>query len=515
VVKETASAGHIYGKPRVHMEAFTSFEAWREGPQDLKPSADRVFTEGGNHMVWHTWTHGPPAAGKPGWVYLAGTHINRNVTWWPKAKPFIDYLSRSSFLLQQGRYVADVLYYYGDGGYKFVGPRRPQPGLGRGYDYDFTNSDVILNRLSVRDGRFVLPDGTTYSVLVLPSDPEAHPAVLAKLEQLVAAGGTIVGPRPVRAVGLEGYPASDARVRELAGKLWGDLDGKSKTSRSYGKGRVVWGQTEREVLSAMNIAPDFTSPEDFDFIHRRDGDADVYFIRNVKPASSSGTIAFRVAPGRVPELWDPRTGEIRDARVWKSTAGGIEMPLDLAASGSVFVVFRRNGSPPTPVAPMAMPQPFSIDGPWKVAFGDRTVEMAKLTSWIDSPDTRHYAGSARYTTTFRLPTDWRKPGTKVHLDLGRLWTIGEAWLNGRPLGIAWTAPFTVDATAALKDGENELSVEVTNTWYNRLVGDAKLPPQQRTTRTNVTTSGGKPWAQLEPLESGLFGPVRLVAVSEN
>ena len=501
VVKETASAGHIYGKPRIHMEAFTSFEGWREGPQDLKPSADRVFTEGGNHMVWHTWTHGPPDAGKPGWVYLAGTHINRNVTWWPKVRPFIDYLSRSSFLLQRGQFVADVLYYYGDGGYKFVGPRRVQPSLGPGYDYDYTNSDVILNRLSVRNGRFVLPDGASYSVLVLPDDREANPAVLAKIEQFVAAGGTVVGPKPVRAVGLEGYPASDARVREIAARLWGD------------KGRVIEGKGIRDVLTGMGIGPDVIAPEGVDFTHRRDGDVDIYFLRNTGAQRTNAAVRFRVK-GREPELWDPRSGETRTAPVWRAVSGGTEVPIELAANGSMFVVFRRAATQPPPQQPVttSLPAPVTVGGPWQVEFGNSSRTFDRLTSWTADDDLRYFAGTARYQTKFRMPAGWRKEGTRAQIDLGRLWTIGEVWLNGKPLGIAWTDPFTVDATDALRDGENELTVEVTNTWYNRLIGDSKLPPEKRTTKTNVTTSGGKPWAQLQPLESGLFGPVRVVAV---
>jgi hypothetical protein len=514
VVKETASAGHIYGKPRVHMEAFTSFEGWREGPQDLKASADRVFCEGGNHFVWHTWTHGPPEAGKPGWVYMAGTHINRNVTWWPKVRPFIDYLSRASFLLQRGQFVGDVLYYYGDGGYKFVGPRRNAPSLGPGYDYDFTNSDVILNRLSIRDGRFVLPDGTSYAVLVLPADQEAHPAVLDKIEKLVAAGGTVIGSKPLRAVGLENYPSGDERVGQIAAKLWGDLDGKAKTERSHGKGRIIWGKTEREVLTGMGIAPDFVAPEGVDFIHRRDGSADLYFVRNTREESATPTVTFRVKD-RTPELWDPRTGTIETAPVYRRTNEGMEVPLEFAANGSVFVVFRKpleqTTSQGRPAAPAAAPVP--VDGPWTVAIESQTLSFPKLASWTQhsDPSVKYFAGTARYATKFDVPAGWKKSGRRADLDLGRLWTIGEAWLNGKPLGVLWTAPFRVDCTDALREGTNELVVEVTNTWYNRLIGDALLPPAKRTTKTNVTTSGGKPWAKLEPLESGLFGPVRIVA----
>ena len=153
VVKETASAAHIYNKPIVHMESFTSTYHWQEGPAFLKAAADRAFTEGMNHVVWHTASHQPPEAGKPGWVYGAGTHMSQNRVWWPMMKPFLDYLGRTSFLLQQGHFVADVLFYYGDQGYNFVPPKHVDPSLGPGYDYDVTNEEVLLKRLQVRDGR--------------------------------------------------------------------------------------------------------------------------------------------------------------------------------------------------------------------------------------------------------------------------------------------------------------------------------------------------------------------------
>jgi hypothetical protein len=557
VVKETAVAGHIYGKRRVHMEAFTSDESWGEGPQDLKASADRVFCEGGNHMVWHTWAHNAPDAGLPGWAYYAGTHLNRNVTWWRKARPFIDYLARSSFLLQRGRFVADVLYYYGDQGFNFVGPRRNEPGLGPGYDYDVTNADVLLNRLTVRDGRLFLPDGMSYSVLVLPDREDIHPAVLAKLETLVSDGAIVLGPRPRRASGLEGFPASDERVRELAGRLWGDLDGSSRQARSHGKGKVIWGRPLRQVLADEGIGPDFLGGPALDFIHRRDGDADIYFVRNTRAETANARVTFRVAD-REPELWDPRTGLIERAGAYQRTKDGMEVPLDLAPNGSVFVVFRRparadairaisrgatigfrNGSAllqarsngqyeiertggrPQTVRVERLPAPLTLEGEWSVQFesgrgAPEDLMLPGLDSWTEhsDPGVRFFSGTARYQKAFTVPPGWKSSGQRAYLDLGRLWTIGEAWLNGKPLGILWTAPFEVDCTEALREGPNELVVEIVNTWHNRLVGDAKLLPEKRITRTNVPASGGKPWAQLEPLESGLFGPVRVVAVAQ-
>ena len=513
VVKETAAAGHLYGKPRVHMEAFTSFDGWREGPQDLKPHADRVFCEGGNHMVWHTWTHAPPEAGKPGWVYQAGTHVNRNVPWFPKIKPFLDYLSRSSYLLQRGQFVGDVLYYYGDGGYRFIPPRKVKPGLGPGYDYDYTNSDALLNRLSMKNGRFTLPDGTSYAVLVLPDERDMLPAVLEKLERLVSEGGTVIGPKPLRAVGLEGYPNSDTTVRELAARLWGDLDGTAKKVRTHGKGRVIWGQTEREVLTSMGIGPDFVAPAAVDFIHRREGASDLYFVRNTTDQPLTAAPRFR-AGNRLPELWNPVTGETGTAAAWRRQGASMEVPLDLPPNGSMFVVFRR-AAPAAPAKRPAvkLPDAVAIAGPWTVDFagGPQAIGFPRLSSWTESTDERvkYFSGTARYRATFRMPANWRRTGVAPRIDLGRLWTIGEVWLNGKPLGIAWTAPFSVDASSALRDGDNELVVEVTNNWFNRVVGDSKLPPEQRTTRTNMMQSGGKPWNQQEPAASGLFGPVQV------
>ncbi len=232
VVKETACAAHIYGHRRVHMEAFTGFHHWTDGPSFLKISADRAFCEGMNHVVWHTASHQPPEAGQPGWVYGAGTHLTPNLVWWPMAKPFLDYLARCSYLLQQGLFVGDVCYYYGDQGSNFVPPKHIDPALGYGYDYDVTNREVLLQRMTVQDGRITLPDGMQYELLVLPEREDIDLQVLQKLEQLVAQGATIVGPKPNRTGGLEGYPQRDQQVRQWADKLWGDCDGRTVTRRS-------------------------------------------------------------------------------------------------------------------------------------------------------------------------------------------------------------------------------------------------------------------------------------------
>lgn len=557
VVKETAAAAHIYGKPIVHMEAFTSFHHWADGPSYLKTSADRAFCEGSNHFVWHTWTHQPPGMGLPGVAYHAGTHINRNLLWWPKAGLFVDYIARASSLLQRGRFVADVLYYYGDGGANFVGPRRNPPTLGPGYDYDVTNADVILNRLEVRDGRLTLPDGMSYALLVLPDREDIHPAVLARIEALVRAGATVVGRKPVRATGLEGFPASDDRVREIAGRLWSGLEGQATGRRSHGGGQVFAGVTEREVLAGLGIKPDFVGPASVDFTHRRDGAQEIYFLRNKTNEPVAANVAFRSA-GLRPELWNPAAGTMEYAAVFRQTAAGVELPVNLPPDGSVFVIFReaspgddivavsdgatirnKNGTPVLQterngnyeiarsggriarVQVEDLPAPLALDEGWSLDFSSPVgnppgVKLPRVGAWTTLPgaEYRYFSGTGTYKKMFSLPAGWRGPGQRVELDLGELWTMGEVWINGVSLGTLWTAPYRLDCTALLREGENELTVKVTNTWHNRLVGDACGDEAARVTSTNIGESQGKPWKELEPAESGLIGPVRLVPVAD-
>jgi len=260
VVKETATAAHIYGKPRVHMESFTSSGHFQDGPQDLKPSADRVFCEGANHIVWHTASHEPPEAGKPGWYYGAGTHLSPNDPWWPMAQPFLMYLARSSFLLQQGLFVADVLYYYGDQGYNFVPPKHVDPSLGYGYDYDVTNPEVIQTRLGVRSGRLTLPDGMNYELLVLPEREDMDLDVLRQTEKLVLAGATVVGPKPIRANGLTGWP--DAMARSASSRTRSGGPAMAKRSRSGNMARAASSGGARSARSSpvATLAPTSASP---------------------------------------------------------------------------------------------------------------------------------------------------------------------------------------------------------------------------------------------------------------
>ncbi|MFZ9933110.1 MAG: glycosyl hydrolase [Chthoniobacterales bacterium] len=308
VGKQTASAAHIYGKRTVSAEAFTSMDHhWTASPEILKPLVDRAFCEGMNHCVFHTVTCQRPADGKPGYEYGAGTHFNPNVTWWNQAAgPWIGYINRCQAMLQSGLFVADVLYYNGDSAPNLVGPARTGPGLGTGYDFDYCNAEVLLTRLSGKDGRLVLPDGMNYRVLVLPESKRMPVEVIRKIEQLVRAGATIIGPRPESDPGLKDYPECDATVRKIAAALWDGPEGR--------KG-VIEGKSPREVLQAMGIGPDIEvtgQPDTFiDFIHRATAEADFYFLANRNDRAEKAAVSFRQS-GRHPELWNPLDGSQRD-----------------------------------------------------------------------------------------------------------------------------------------------------------------------------------------------------------
>ncbi|MCX6623684.1 MAG: glycosyl hydrolase, partial [Acidobacteria bacterium] len=331
-VKAPATAAHIYGKRFVAAEAFTSIgNHWEEDPWSLKPLADQAFLEGVNRMVLHTFSSSPDEFGKPGAVYFAGTHINPNITWWDQSHAWFDYLSRCQHLLSQGLFVADVLFFNGDRVPNYVQMKHVDPRLGLGYDYDVANAEVLLTRTSVRNGRIVLPDGMSYRLLVLPEQKSMSLEVLKKIGELVDAGATVIGAPPTTATGLADYRARDAEVKRLAAGIWAG-------------GKVLQNRLIRDVLRSLETPPDFIANAGLDYLHRRDGDTDIYFVVNKLNREQSIEARFRVA-GKTPELWDPATGAHRIQPVFHTDGAHTVVPLRLAARESVFVVFR---TPPVP-----------------------------------------------------------------------------------------------------------------------------------------------------------------------
>jgi hypothetical protein len=373
-LKQTATAAHIYGKREAMAESFPQQEQdrthWSFGPSDMKPYANDAFCEGINRLMLHQATCQPPSDGKPGYEFCAGQHFTPNITWWEQSPAFFTYLSRCQFMLQQGKFVGDVCFYLGERTPTLAPPKYIVPSLGPVYDCDYSNAEVLLTRMSVKNGRIMLPDGMNYRLLVLQNCTSTSPEicrqvgnyqrlpisevpstamsleVVKKIRELVRDGATVVGPPPEKSAELKNWHECDAQVLKIAAEVWGDLDGKSRTERRYGKGRVIWGKTPREVLLGDGIKPDFTftgqdtQPEQFDYIHRNSGDTEVYFVINRTNRPETHEFTFRVA-GKQPEIWDAVSGEIREAGAFRQIDGCTALPLELDRFGSIFIVFRK------------------------------------------------------------------------------------------------------------------------------------------------------------------------------
>jgi hypothetical protein len=517
VTKMVASAAHIYGRETVSAEAFTTMRHWLDYPGSLKQALDRAYCEGVNRIVIHTSTATRPKDGKPGYEYGAGTHFNPNVTWWEKSGAFFDYVARCQYLLRLGRFVADVLFYNGDTAPNLVAQKHTDPSLGEGYDYDVCNEEVLLTRLSVKNGRLVLPNGMSYSVLVLPDSNRMPLAVLNKIGSLIKAGAIVIGKKPLQDSGLKNYPHCDEEIKTITKQVWGNIDGKNIKLNHYGSGRVVFGDSIRHILLQDNILPDFEyTREDgdwIDFIHRTTPEAEIYFITNRHGKPLQSTCTFRVKDC-TPEIWDAVTGKINNKVCFQHVNGRTEISLKFEAFQSWFIVFPVNSSAPTAKSATNFSQlkPVKeLTGAWNVEFdtkwgGPKVVEFGSLQDWSQHPDERikYYSGKAIYTKLFDLEAAANhKP---VYIDLGIVKNIADVSLNGKHLGLVWTAPWRIDVSSTLKSGENVLKIEVINLWPNRLIGDAALPAEKRLTNTNIVFKKDAPL-----LPSGLLGPVTIQA----
>jgi hypothetical protein len=520
-VRGAASAAHVYGKPLVAAESFTG--GGYEAPYTLKKVVDYWFAQGVNRIVFHTSAH-QPLDTKPGNT-MVGTHINRNITWAEQAEPFTNYLARNSFLLQQGQFVADVAYLLNEGAPSTMpiwgAGLKPEPP--EGYDYDYVNTDVLLNRMSVStDGWLVLPDGMSYRVLILPEIDQITVPILRKIRELVNGGAAVLGPRPVKSPSLTGYPDSDSEVQALADELWGDLDGISRTKHVCGKGLVVWGLPIAEVLASLNITKDveYSKPLDVNlsWLHRRTGDTDIYYIANLTDRPQKIYVRFRVS-GKEAELWHPDTGQIEPAE-YSIADGRTTVPLHLTERQSVFVVFRRAASSLSRViSPSTRTTLATISGPWDVSFSPNLgapekIRFDNLESWTDSANegVKYFSGTATYTKIIQAPQDWFRPGAKLLLDLGMVMDIAEVSVNSTSLVTLWKVPYQVDVTNALKPGENQLEIKVTNEWTNRLIGDRAAPPDKKVLAAGGPMIGG--FGGPPPLaESGLLGPITVVLIA--
>jgi hypothetical protein len=528
-LKQASSAAHIYGKKIVGAESFTTIgphwndELWR----DQKSSFDHEICAGLNRMYFHTFTSSPPEMGLPGQEYFAGTHVNPQVTWWEQSGAFIDYMHRTQSIVQNGKFIADVLYYYGDHvpnvfPFKHWDPAGAMPG----FDYDVTDETIFL-QLEMKDGKIVVPGGVEYRVLLLPDHKTLSMAVLEKLEKLLKQGATAIGNKPENLTSLVGGEKEQQQFSELANKIWGE-ENTEKGTKKYGKGSVNWGVLAREYLLEEGIPADFNvlgndSKTDFDYIHYKISDSDVYFVSNQTEERKTINCEFRVS-GLQPELWDALTGEIHDAQAFSQKEGLTTVPLTLEPFGAIFVVFNTQIDKNEQGTALRNYPDFSpiknIDGEWTVNFkpewgGPESVVFTELMDWTthSNEGVKYYSGSAIYNKTINI--DFELQNDKQYfLQLGNVKDVGIAVvkINGTEKGVLWTSPFRVEVSQQLQQGENTLEIEIVNSWYNRVAGDQTFPDKKQYTSTNIDLHHdfrGRPIDNITLEPSGLLGPVTI------
>lgn len=534
--RAASSCGHIYGKRQIWAESNTcGGPPFGRAPADMKGRTDRFFAEGINATLLHLYIH-QAYERAPGITAWFGNEFNRHNTWFREMDIFTVYLKRCGYMLQQGLNVADIAYFIGEDAPKMTGVADPAPPRGRQFDY--INGEVLRETAFVDEaGRLSLPHGTKYEVLVLPKLETMRPDMIIAIEKLVKDGAFVLAPvKPVRSPSLAGQPQSDVKVKEIADRLWGgggivdaalpcDATGRAvsmkppksdKKFARYGKGVIAWGLTLEEALAMRGSATDcaFAPGVPIVYNHRTSGNADVYFISNQSDRRIAESVTFRVA-GRVTEFWQAVTGEIREAPVWRADGASTEVHMTLEPWESRFVVFATPGgraSSRADTTSASIVHELACD--WTLSFASdplhrgpaKPLTMSVLTDLSANvdPAVKYYSGTVVYKTKFNAA----KPanGERVALSFGSVREIARVKVNGRDVGGIWTAPYEVPVTDALKDGENDLEVEVCTSWVNRLIGDASMPAEKRPTW--ISTGGYKPNSPLRP--AGIVGPVRLV-----
>lgn len=563
--RAASSCANTYGKKFVSAEAFTGGPPFQNSPADLKARGDWSFCEGINHFVLHVYIHQPWEDRRPGVNAPWGTEFNRHNTWFEQSGTWIDYVRRCCWMLQQGTRVADVAYFIGEDTPAMTGVRRPA--LPEGYDFDYINAEVIEKHLTVEDGLLKLPHGTTYRVLVLPPRTTMRPAVLRKIRDLVRSGATVLGPLPSQSPSMQDFPQCDAEVKRLAeelqtgehqviaGKELPEVFASLDLAPDFESGvelRFTHRRTSDSdiyfvanpsaepvstvvAFRTVGKAPELYRPDtgiielpavyDFDehtvrvplqleaygslfVVFREPADVDrvVSVQRNGQPLLSTaiGSLAKTTSqpsqeqPRSAIDLSHSAQGQV-DAVVWQA---------------GEYVLHMADGQTRTIDVPQ-LPDSVEIPGPWSVEFDPQqaspgSIAMEALADWTKhaEPEVKYYSGSATYRSQFNYPQ--KLAGQRLYLDLGEVRDLATIRINGKDLGTLWSPPWRVEITDAVRRGQNALEVDVVNTWNNRLVGDASLPPEERQTYLTMETV-----SQSSPLlPAGLIGPVEVRIAQE-
>ena len=555
-VIEATSIAHVEGKSLVPAEAFTAQnnEGWKQHPGSMKNQGDWAFAAGINRFVYHTFQNQfLPDSLKPGATMGPyGVHWDRGQTWWPMVDAYHKYVTRCQYLLQQGRAVADILYLTPEGvPHVFVPPFSAIQGdtIGNRKSYNFDGcSPVQLLNAFVKDNQVVFPGGASYQLLVLPAYESMTPELLIKIGDLVSQGATVVGSPPLRSPSLSGFPECDNKVRGLSEMIWGTLvKPGAQMKRTYGKGTLIWGgelatrienlypayELTASILKEKDVSEDFVAT-DIRYTHRTGENWDLYFLSNTQNRQVNIEAEFRSVKGS-PELWNAVTGKVIKLNDFKVKNQVTSIPLQLDAHESCFIMFSSENKwlASTTKKDISITKLVVLDSPWEVNFdpkwgGPAQVTFDTLSDWTTNKDEgiKYYSGTAAYHQTFDIPQVKLKQKTMpIYLDLGKVKNMAKVTLNGKEIGVIWTAPWKIDISAHLRAKNNQLKIEVVNLWGNRLIGDEKKPDdgikddkwpdwllnnKPRTSgRYTFTTS--RQYNANSPLqESGLLGPVTII-----
>ena len=504
-IREAASVAHIYGQNLVAGESLTAPGgeglSYAYHPGNLKFIADMEMASGLNRFVIHTSVHQPLDELKPGLgLGPIGQWFNRLDNWSGSAWAWMDYMARSCYLLQKGQFVADIVYYYGEDNNITGLFGAAEPAFPVGYNYDYINSDALLNLLSYKNNRLVTPSGMSYRMLVLDPNVKRLPVdVLKKIAALAKAGAVICGAKPE----LPGRLTDDAdEFNSIVEEIWG---GALKN--------VYLTSDMKSVLDKMGVQPDVTIGDDLRFIHRHTSQADIYWINNPEGPAKTVELSFRVK-GLKPEIWHPETGKREDV-TYRIEGDRTMVKINLVEDDALFVVF--NG--PAEQSAVTLPELkestlLTINTPWNVAFQEKrgapsSAQFDKLINLADSDvdGIKYFSGVATYTNSFELSDEQLNDGQLV-LDMGNVGVMAEVIINGTNMGVYWKAPYRLDITDALHAGKNDIEVKVTNLWINRLIGDSRPEVTEKVTWSQYPFY--RPTSQLSP--SGLMGPVKVITL---
>ena len=509
--RESASVAHIYGQNFAAAESMTAAAGpWAWSPATLKATADQELLNGINRIVVHESAHQPLVGKAPGLTLGPfGQWFNRNDTWAEFAGPWVSYLARSSYMLQQGHFGADLLYFYGEDSNLTAIFAQKAPEVPKGYGFDYINADALIHELNVEGGRITTKSGMRYQVIGLdPYSRHMSLPVLRAIHTLVEDGAVVAGQKPTDDPSL-----ADDKVEfeKLSSLLFGDGSGLHKV----GKGAVYAGSSLENVFVALQVKPDFTysgaKDAEIEFVHRKLASGDIYFVDNRGDREQTIRATFRVA-GKAPELWRAETGQTEPVS-YEIADGRTTVPLKLEPWGTVFVVFRRPTSKTSYSTPEVSDTKLTtIEGPWRLAFqpgrgAPDAITLDKFSDWSQSTDAgvKYFSGVGTYTKTLQASPEWFKKGSQLWIDLGDVKNLAAVTVNGKELGQVWHAPYRLDVTSSLRPGANEIKIEVVNAWVNRLIGD------EQPGATRIAFTVVKPYKANSPLlPSGLLGPITVI-----